>query len=55
MKEYVVAMEKFNEKSKNMVFKEGKKQVLLIEVNKNNIMGNSFFICNIFSNKTICF
>ena len=34
MKEYVVEMDKFKEKNKNMVFKEGKKQVLLIEVNQ---------------------
>jgi len=34
MTEYIVGMEKFTEKNKNLVFKEGKKQVLLIEVNK---------------------
>ncbi len=33
VKEYIVEMEKFNDKNKNMVFKAGKKQILLIGVN----------------------
>lgn len=32
MKEYIVEIEKFNQKNKNMVFKAGKKQVLLVGV-----------------------